>query len=133
MARSKISFDYDAIGDQILRSGWMRAHMEARAERVAETARGRAPVYSGPGRDPSRGSYKEAFKVESTTEGGIRHDRAAGIVTNDDPAAALIEFGARAHETTVPDGKGGTRTIKVPAMPARHVLRSSLDAAAGDE
>ena len=133
MAGSKVSFSYAALGEQILRSEWMRAQMEARAQRVAAAARARAPVYSGPGGDPHRGRYKESFRVESTTEGGSKHDRAAGIVINDAPEAVLIEYGAREHEVTVPDGRGGTRVITVPEMPARHILGNALSAAAGDE
>lgn len=120
MAGSKISFSYEAIGSEILRAPWMVEHMKARAQRVMDLAQSRAPVYEGPGPDPTRGSYKESFRIESTDRGGIRHDRAEASVINDDAAAVFIEFGTAAH-----DG--------VAAQPARHILGSSMMAAAGDE
>lgn len=117
---SKMSFSYEAIGSQILRADWMVAHMEARAQKIKEMAESRAPVYDGSGPDPTRGSYKASFRVESTSRGGDRHNRAEATVVNDDPTAIFIEKGTRAH-----DG--------IPAMPGRHILGSSLMAAAGDE
>lgn len=132
MAGSKISFSYTGIG-AMLRSAGMVEHMVARAQKIKDRAEADAPVYDGPGRDPHRGRYKDSFGVDGTARGGVRKDRAAGIVTNDAPEAVLVEFGARAHDVTVPDGKHGTRTIKVPDMPARHVLGGALSAAAGDE
>jgi Bacteriophage HK97-gp10, putative tail-component len=133
VARSKISFSYDAIGSEILRAPWMAEHMKQRAERIAEEARSRAPVYEGPGHDPSRGSYRDAFRVESTSHGGRKGDRAAGTVINDDEAAVFIEYGTREHTSTVRGRDGGERTVTVPAMPARHVLGAAMMAAAGDE
>jgi bacteriophage HK97-gp10 putative tail-component len=119
MAGSKMSFSYEGIGE-LLRSDMLREHMVARAKRIKALAESRAPVYSGAGPDPTRGSYKASFRVESTDHGGIKHDRAAATVVNDDPTAVFIEFGTRAHNG-------------IPAMPARHILGSSMMAATGDE
>ena len=132
MARSRIRFNYDAIGSEILRSDCMAAEMVARAQKVADLARSRAPVYSGSGRDPHRGRYKDSFRVLGTRAGGTKHDRAAGTVVNDAPEAVLVEFGSRAHDVKVRDRNGRERTIHVPAMEARHVLGSSMMAAGGD-
>jgi hypothetical protein len=82
---------YAGLGEMI-RSGFMEAEMRARAERVAALARAIAPVYKGPD-DPHRGRYKESFVVSSTSRGGWRKNRAAGIVTSTDPDALEIEFG----------------------------------------
>src|ERR1700744_2458430 len=114
--RSKVSISYQGVGD-MLRSDFMAAHMISRAQKVADLARSRAPVYSGSGRDPHRGRYKDSFQVLGTRAGGRNRDRAAGIVTNDAPEAVYVEFGARAHESTIRGRDGRTRTIKVPEMP----------------
>lgn len=130
--RSKISFSYDGIG-QLLRSDFMAAEMVRRAQKVADLARSRAPVYSGSGRDPHRGRYKDSFQVLGTrTGGGYRKNRAAGIVINNSPEAVFIEYGTQAHDTRIRDRNGRERTIHVPAMPARHVLGSSMMAAGDD-
>lgn len=128
--RSKVSISYSGVGD-MLRSDFMAAEMVRRAQKVADLARSRAPVYSGSGRDPHRGRYKDSFQVLGTRAGGRKHDRAAGIVVSNDPTAVFIEYGTQAHDTRIRDRNGRERTIHVPAMPARHVLGSSM-MAAGD-
>lgn len=130
-SRSKISFSFDGIGD-MLRSDFMAAEMVRRAQKVADLARSRAPVYSGSGRDPHRGRYKDSFQVLGTRAGGRKKDRAAGMVVSDDPTAVFIEYGTQAHDTRIRDRNGRERTIHVPAMPARHVLGSSMMAAGDD-
>ena len=129
--RSKISISYQGVGD-MLRSDFMAAHMITRAQRVADMARSRAPVYSGSGRDPHRGRYKDSFRVLGTRAGGHNKDRAAGIVVNDSPEAVFVEYGSRAHEVKYRDRRGRERTVTVPTMEARHVLGSSMMAAGGD-
>lgn len=129
---SKFSASYEGIGE-MLRSDFMAAHMVARAQRVADFARGRAPVYSGTGSDPHRGRYKDSIRVLGTRAGGSKKNRAAGIVIADDPTAIFIEYGTKAHDVTYRDRQGRERTIHVPAMPARHILGEALMAAAGDE
>jgi hypothetical protein len=133
VARSKISFSYDGIG-AMLRSAGMEQHMIDRAKRIMEAAQASAPVYSGPGPDPTRGSYKAAFRVESTLRGGRKNDRAAASVVNDDyPVAFFIEYGTREHTVTIRGRDGQERAVTVPAMAARHILGSAMMAAAGDE
>lgn len=117
---SKLSLDYESIGRNILRSEVMGLHMRDRALRILLAAHGRAPVYEGPGRDEHRGRYRSSFRIESTSRGGVKHDRAEATVINDAPEAVFVEFGARAY-------KG------IPARPAQHILGSSMMAAAGDE
>lgn len=94
-------FSYEGIGE-MLRSDWMRAHMHERASRMKDYAVAIAPVYKGTGTDKHRGRYKDSFHVESVSHGGFRHDRAAGILTNNAPEAVFVEFGTshqRAHGT----------------------------------
>jgi hypothetical protein len=120
MPRSKLSLDYDAIGSEILRAPWMVEHMRSRANRIMEDAQGRAPVYEGPGRDEHRGRYKESFRVETTSHGGDRGNRAEAKVINDSPEAIFVEAGARAYG-------------KIPARPGQHIMAAAMMAAAGDE
>ena len=101
MASSRIWFDYDAIGSEILRSDWMVEHMRSRAERIDEAAEARAPVYSGPGRDEHRGRYKESFRVETTSHGGDRHDRAEATV-EDSPRPSGSNEGRGRTATSCP-------------------------------
>lgn len=89
MATYEASFA--GIGE-MLRAGFMVADMEARAEKVAALARATAPVYGGRD-DAHRGRYRADFTVSSTDHGGAKGRRAAGIVTNNDPAAFEIEMG----------------------------------------
>jgi hypothetical protein len=131
-SRSTIKFKYDGIGS-LLRSNGMADKMVARAKRIQELAESRAPVYSGTGRDPHRGRYKSSFRIESYVSGGYKKDRAAAVLVNDAPEAVFVEFGARAHDVTYRGKDGRTRTVKVPAMEARHILGSSMMAAGYDE
>lgn len=117
---SKMSFSYEAIGSQILRSNLMEAHMRDRAQRILLAALDRAPVYDDPDRDEHRGRYRASFRIESTKQGGDRHDRAEAKVVNDAPEAIWVELGARAY-------KG------IPARPAQHILGQAMMAAEGDE
>jgi hypothetical protein len=128
MAGSKLSLSYDGIG-ALLRSAGMETEMIRRATRVKELAESRAPVYSGTGHDPHRGRYKDSFRIDSTLRGGYRNDRAEASVINDSPEAVFVEYGAQAHTTTVRSRPGRDYTIRVPALPARHVLGSALEAA----
>lgn len=117
---SKMSFNYDAIGSQILRSNLMEAHMRDRAQRILLAAVDRAPVYDGPDRDEHRGRYRSSFRIESTKQGGDRKDRAEAKVVNDSPEAIWVEKGARAYEG-------------IPARPGQHILGQAMLAAEGDE
>lgn len=99
---STLTFSYQAIGDELLRAGWMVGEMTARAEAVMAYAEAIAPVYTGTGWDPHRGRYRDSFSVSSTAHGGYKGDRAAGRVHNDSPEALVVEFGnsrQRAHAT----------------------------------
>ena len=120
MAGSRMSFDYDAIGAEILRADYMVEAMRKRAERIKEAAESRAPVYEGPGRDEHRGRYKESFSIETTSHGGDRRDRAEAKVVNSSPEAIWVEKGARAYG-------------KIPARPAQHIMAQAMMATAGDE
>ena len=91
---STLTFSYQAIGDELLRAGWMQAEMLARAEEVMAYAVAIAPVYTGRGWDPHRGRYRDSFYTSSGI-GGYKHDRAAGYVHNDSPEALVVEFGNR--------------------------------------
>lgn len=117
---SKMSFSYEAIGSQILRSNLMEAHMRDRAQRILLAAVDRAPVYDGPDRDEHRGRYRASFEISSTKQGGVKHDRAEAVVSNTSPEAIFVEKGARAY-------KG------IPARPGQHILGQAMMAAEGDE
>lgn len=106
---STVTFSYAGIGE-MLRSEWMEADMRERAQRMMDFAVSIAPVYAGKGGDSHRGRYKASFHVTSTRHGGFRHDRAAGVLTNDAPEAVFAEFGTSRQA-------------------AHHVLRRSLHAA----
>lgn len=82
--------DFEAFGEEVLRSDFMVAEMERRAQLVAKAARADAPYDPG---STDGTHYKDAFRVETTKHGGIHHDRAAGVVINDDEAAFFIEYG----------------------------------------
>jgi hypothetical protein len=120
MAGSKMSFSYDAIGSEILRADFMVAHMKDRAERMLTAAWDRAPVYAGDDKDEHRGRYRASLRVETTSHGGAKGNRASASVVADSPEAVFVEFGHRAHG-------------KIPAQDGQHVLGSALMAAAGDE
>lgn len=102
MAGSTFTPSYSGLGNEVLRAGFMVEEMVSRAERVMAEAVATAPVYAGPGHDPHRGRYKASFSVHGTAAGGVKGDRAAGIVSNDAPEAFYVEFGTRnnrAHAT----------------------------------
>jgi hypothetical protein len=119
MAGSKMSFSYDAIGSEILRADFMVEHMRSRAQQMLTAAWDRAPVYTGEDRDEHRGRYRASLRLESTDHGGVKGDRAAGVVTADSPEAVFVEFGHRAHG-------------RIPAQEGQHVLGSALMAAADE-
>ena len=86
---AKFTASYSGIG-QMLRSEQMQAEMRARAERVKTRAEQLAP-YDESSTDGSH--YRDSFRVESSSRGGVHHDRAAARVINDDEAAFFIEYG----------------------------------------
>lgn len=70
---------------KILRDALMVEAMKAHAEVIASRARAIAP------RDT--GEYIDKIRVSTTRRGGIRGDRAAGVVTAGAPHSAAVEFG----------------------------------------
>jgi hypothetical protein len=90
-----------------------------------------APVYEGPGEDPHRGRYKASYEVSTTTEGGWKHDRAAGILTDSAPEAVFVEYGAR-HVRHISRGAGGRLEEAVETFqPPHHTMLNALFGAAG--
>lgn len=86
-----VKASYGGIG-QMLNADFMEAAMRARAERAMAVMVTTAPF------DPKSTDgthYKDSFTVDAGRHGGVRHDRAYGRVTNDDPAAFYIEFGTK--------------------------------------
>lgn len=117
--RSRMSFSYEEIGAQILRSDFMEEHMKERAQKIADQATSLAAVSDRPG-DPHRGRYRYGlgglggFAVSTVRSGGgYKHDRCEGTVTNDAPEAVYQEFGTS-------------------NQPGRHTLRLAVEAAAYD-
>lgn len=96
-----------AFREELLKSEFMAAEVEAHAERIRAVAEATSPVDTG--------QYASSFRVESTREGGIHRDRVSASVVNDDPAALSIEFGHVA-----PDGR---------VVPGHYTLTRALDAA----
>lgn len=82
---------YDGIGE-MLRSDFMVAEMERRAEKVRAVAVATAPVDAS---SDHPGRYKESFAVSSAKHGGIHKDRAQAIVSNDAPEALYVEYGTK--------------------------------------
>jgi hypothetical protein len=114
-----MSFSYEEIGLQILRSDFMEAHMRERAQKIADAATSLAAVSDRPG-DAHRGRYKYGiggvggFQVSTVRSGGgVKGDRCEGTVTNDAPEAVYQEFGTS-------------------NQPGRHTLMIARDAAAYD-
>lgn len=91
--------NYEAFGEHVLRADWMEAAMTEVAKKIEAVAETIAP-FDPESKDGSH--YKDAFRVTSTTKGGIHGDRAEARVINDDEAAMYVEFGTRnnaAHHT----------------------------------
>jgi hypothetical protein len=91
MSRVTYTHSYPGVGE-MLRAPWMEAEMRRRGENVKALAEAIAPHYEP---DPDGRHYKDAFHVETSRAGGIRHDRAAAEVVNDNSAAVIVEFGNR--------------------------------------
>jgi len=87
MATASFNSNYTGLGE-VLRSESMVAMLAEKAERVKAIAEATAPI--GPG-VPTH--YKDRFRVETTTHGGIHSDRAEARVVNDDAQALQVEFG----------------------------------------
>jgi hypothetical protein len=81
--------NYRGLGE-LLKSPEMEAEMLRRAEAVKARAESTAP-FDPKSRDGTH--YRDAFRVESSRDGGQHHDRAVARVVNDDPAAFQIEYG----------------------------------------
>lgn len=79
----------------------MRKAARAAAEKIAEDARSSAPVLTG--------KYRDSFKVSTQRDSRGRFSRGA-VVSNDDPIAHIIEFGAPGRN-----------------LPARWILRQAGD------
>lgn len=113
-----------ALQAELARNAKVRAELKARAERVAQVAKSRAPVESG--------RYRDSIHVEQDSD-GFR-------VVADDPKAELIEYGTRPHVIRARDAKvlawpgaqHPVREIHHPGTPAYHVLGNAADAAKGD-
>ena len=91
MTLSEYHGSYEGIGE-MLRSEMILGDLVRRAERVRARAAELSPV-GDPRRDRHAGRYKAAWRVESTTHGGSRGNRAQSKVVNDTPEAVPIEFG----------------------------------------
>jgi hypothetical protein len=81
--------NYKGIGE-MLRSKSMLDAMVFRAEKIKTVAEAIAPFDPG-SKDGTH--YRDAFRVETSTHGGIHKDRAEAKVVNDDAAAFYIEYG----------------------------------------
>jgi hypothetical protein len=69
----------------------VRAEMVRRAEVIRSAAVALSPV--GGAGDPHPGHYKESWKVDSTTRGGRRRNRAVAVVQNTAYYARWVEYG----------------------------------------
>ncbi len=107
-AEANFKASYAGIG-AMLRSKWMMGEMVRRADMVKTYAEQAAPVGEGSG----AGGYKDSFKVVPVERGGSKHNRAAALVVNDDPAAVHVEYG----------------TI---AQPGDHTMLKALDVLRGE-
>lgn len=78
--------NYGVFGQEVLRSGFMRAAMVAKAEAVAAVAAATAPKRTG--------RYASSFEVSSGIGSyGGPSTRVYGRVTNTAPYAAAVEYG----------------------------------------
>lgn len=103
---ARYKHDYAAFGELVLNADFMVAAMRARGEAVLAEAERTAPF------DPETTDgthYRDAFKLDAHTRGGIHGDRAEAVVSNDDAAAPYVEFG---------NGTAGT---------AHHTLERAID------
>lgn len=101
--------DHAAFRGLVLNAPWMVDEMRRHAEAVKTAAESLAPV-GDPASDPHAGRYRDSFRVESGTAGGVHGDRAYATVSNDSPEAVYVEFGTERQA-------------------AQHVLTRALDAA----
>jgi hypothetical protein len=76
----------------MLNADFMVAAMLTRALRVKAAAEAIAPFDPG---STDGTHYRDSFTAEAHPKGGVHHDRAAGVVSNDDGAAFFIEWGNR--------------------------------------
>lgn len=88
--RARFTLDKGGMGE-LLKSPQMLAAMVTRAKRGAARAREIAPVGKGAGEETA-GRYKGSIKVSSTTQGGVKRDRATAAVTADVPYARFVEY-----------------------------------------
>lgn len=117
MGGSTYTSSYEGVGE-MLRSDFMQAEMGRRAQAVMDQAIATAPVYTGTGRDPHRGRYKDSFSMHTTDHGGWKGDRAAGVVTNSSEEAVFVEYSST-HPTE--DG--------VRVQQGHHTMLNALQAA----
>lgn len=97
MADVTIEISYSGLG-AMLNSDFMVAEMARRAAKVRAYGETIAPIYSGRGRDATRGRYKASFSDGAFPGGGVHHDRAEGWVENDAPEALYVEYGNKGAE-----------------------------------
>ena len=114
---ARYNHDYAAFGRNVLNAEWMEAEMLRRAEQGKVFAEAHAPYDP---QDADGEHYRDAFSVSSGKHGGLHKDRAYGRLTNDNSAAALVEFGRPAGVD-----KNGRA---YPAQERHRTLGSALDA-----
>lgn len=85
---SKYTHDYAAFREEVLKAGFMRTEMAARAERVKAAAEAAAPVYE---HGPHPGRYKASFTAGTR----VLSDRVEGYVENSAPEALAVEYGTQ--------------------------------------
>jgi hypothetical protein len=101
----------------------VQAELRRRADNVADAARTRAAAHIGDS------SYQRSFQVVTIPRGSR--------IVNDDPEAAGVEFGVRAHVLTARPGgwlwwpglPHPVKEVNHPGHPAYHVLGNAADAA----
>lgn len=85
MAAPRIRYERDIAGtNELMNGAEMVALVRAAAEAGAKYAAGIAPRESG--------EYADAFRVETSTKAGPKHDRAEARLVNDSDHARAVEY-----------------------------------------
>lgn len=90
---TRFKANYRGVGE-LLKSEFMAAEMVRRAEKAKNRAEEIAPKKSG--------GFSSSFYVTGSRHGGIKNDRARGVLGSDHPAAIPIELGTndtKVHRT----------------------------------
>jgi hypothetical protein len=107
MASANYRLNPAAFRHHLLNAEFMVEHMRVLAERGKVYAKSVAP--DAP---PYGEGYIASFHVDAGRDGGIHHDRAYAVLSNDDDAAVYVEFGTENQH-------------------GRHVLLSAMDVMGG--